>query len=132
MSTGKATDDTTTVQNIKNAYVQFRKERDWDQYNTPRSITLEAAELLEHFQWETEEETKDQAELASELADIVGYCLQFADVTGIDLTTALYTKLEHLKERYPAKTLRASSSLDDYYKIKETHRANGKGKTETS
>jgi NTP pyrophosphatase (non-canonical NTP hydrolase) len=68
---------------------------------TPRnlaiSLTLEAAEILEHFQWR--EAVKDKAELASELADVALYLLELASVTEIDLETAILQKLEINKTR---------------------------------
>ena len=60
--------------------------------NLAISLTLEAAEILEHFQWR--EEVKDKAELASELADVALYLLELASVTGIDLEEAILKKLE--------------------------------------
>ncbi len=63
---------------------------------TPRnlaiSLNLEAAEILEHFQWS--EQTKDKDELASELADVALYLLQLASISGIDLERAILEKLE--------------------------------------
>ncbi len=68
---------------------------------TPRnlsiSLALEAAEILEHFQWG--EEIKDKEELASELADVTLYLLELASVTGIDLEQAMLKKLEINKTR---------------------------------
>jgi NTP pyrophosphatase (non-canonical NTP hydrolase) len=68
---------------------------------TPRnlsiSLALEAAEILEHFQWR--EEVKDNEELASELADVALYLLELASVTGIDLEEAVLKKLEINKRR---------------------------------
>lgn len=59
--------------------------------NLAASLAIEAAEVLEHFQWH--EQTKDQAELAAELADVALYLLQLASVTGIDLEQAILDKL---------------------------------------
>ena len=61
--------------------------------NIAMSISIEAAEILEHFQWQ--EETADPAGLAGELADVALYLLQLASVTGIDLEAAILDKLEH-------------------------------------
>jgi len=80
---------------------EFVHSKGWDQDNSPRpqnprnlaiSVSLEAAELLEHFQWN--ESFKDQDELASELADVQLYLLQLADVSGIDLEKAVLDKLK--------------------------------------
>jgi len=71
-------------------------EPDSSRPQTPRnlaiSLSLEAAEILEHFQWR--EAAKDQKELASELADVALYLLQLASVSGIDLEQAILIKLE--------------------------------------
>ncbi len=71
-------------------------EPDSKRPQTPRnlaiSLSLEAAEILEHFQWR--DEVKDQAELASELADVTLYLLQLASVSGIDLEQAVLEKLK--------------------------------------
>ena len=71
-------------------------EADTKRPQTPRnlaiSLSLEAAEILEHFQWR--DEIKDKEELASELADVTLYLLQLASVTGIDLEQAVLRKLE--------------------------------------
>jgi len=68
---------------------------------TPRnlaiSLSLEVAEILEHFQWRNE--VKDQAELASELADVTLYLLQLASVSGIDLEQAVLEKLQFNQSR---------------------------------
>ena len=79
----------------------FVRSKGWYEATSPRpqtprnlaiSLSLEAAEILEHFQWR--EEPKDQDELASELADVALYLLQLASVSGIDLEQAILKKLE--------------------------------------
>lgn len=71
-------------------------EKDSQRPQTPRnlaiSLALEAAEILEHFQWR--DETKDKDELASELADVALYLLQLASISGIDLEQAILNKLD--------------------------------------
>lgn len=80
------------------------EERDWHR-NPPRglatSIALEASELLEHYQW-SDKPVGSQADLASELADIFIYAFEFAQVTGIDITAAIQTKLKEAAQKYPA------------------------------
>jgi dCTP diphosphatase len=121
------TDATTTIQELKDAYVSFRNERGWKKYNTPRnlaiSIAIEAAELMEHFQWGTEDVDQHKDEIASELADVVNYCIQFAEATDIDLGTAFYTKLEAIKRKYPTSLFNPETeNLDTYHKIKQAYR----------
>ena len=75
------TDDETTIQELKDIVAEFRRERGWDKHNTPRnlasSIIVEAAELLEHFQW-GEYSHQDKQEIADELADVLSYCFSLA------------------------------------------------------
>jgi NTP pyrophosphatase (non-canonical NTP hydrolase) len=79
----------------------FVRSKGWYESNSPRpqtprnlaaSLSIEAAEILEHFQWH--EETKDKDEFAGELADVALYLLQLASVSGIDLEQAILKKLE--------------------------------------
>ena len=90
-----------------NEIVRFRDERNWKQFHTPKdlalSLCLEAAELLEIFQWSGTdlycEEKKDR--IKEELADVVHYCVLMADVCDIDLDSASRKKLQRNREKYP-------------------------------
>ncbi len=97
----------------------FRDERDWMQFHNPKniaiSISLEAAELLEHFQWrsfdESEAYCEDEAargELADEMADIGIYLAELADNLGIDLMAAMEAKLAKNAAKYPVEKARGS------------------------
>src|SRR5574344_1776785 len=81
----------------------FVNERDWDQFHTPanlaKSISIEAAELLECFQWDNE--IKDKKEVEDELADVVNYCIQMAHVLDVDLATIVERKLKETEAKYP-------------------------------
>ncbi|MCM3439355.1 nucleotide pyrophosphohydrolase [Metabacillus halosaccharovorans] len=87
--------------------VAFRDERDWQQFYNPKdlalSLSLEASELLENFQWKTSEEAIEKSEenIKDELADIVIYALLFANETGIDLVEAIEQKIQKNNEKYP-------------------------------
>jgi len=98
--------------------VEFRDERDWKQFHSPRnlaaSISIEAAELLELFQWSSDATQKDDVEarrpdLERELADILIYCLLLAHDTGIDTRRAIEEKLDENQEKYPIEKSRGSS-----------------------
>ena len=88
----------------------FVEEKGWNDVDSPKeqsarnlaiSLVLEAAEVLEHFQWQ--EETKDRAALASELADVALFLLQLASISGIDLEEAIVNKLQENRGReWPA------------------------------
>jgi dCTP diphosphatase len=105
-------DDTTTIGELRTAVAQFVSARDWDQFHTPKnlaiSIAIEAAEIMEHFQWSSLEQaaalvTDDdaRAEVADELADVLIYCLSFANAAQIDIAAAIRAKLDRNEGRFP-------------------------------
>lgn len=98
--------------------VAFRDERDWKQFHNPKdlalSLSLEASEVLELFQWKTGADidavTRERkAELADELADVLYYTLLMAHDAGIDLEPALLEKLKRNAEKYPVDKAKGSS-----------------------
>jgi dCTP diphosphatase len=105
-------DENSTFGELKSAIRDFVHARNWEQFHTPKnlamSITIEAAELMEHFQWLTPQESTDilanpqeLAEIADELADVLIYCLSFANSTGIDISGAITRKMERNEYRFP-------------------------------
>ena len=101
-----------TIDEITEMIRQFVKERDWDQYNLPLnlavSMSIEAGELLELFQWKNHDDVaealKDERfreELASEIADVMVYLLRVADTCGIDPSKAIIEKMKRNREKYP-------------------------------
>jgi NTP pyrophosphatase (non-canonical NTP hydrolase) len=80
----------------------FVEARDWDQFHTPdnlaKSIAIEAAELLECYQWGS---TPDQERVEEELADVITYCIHLANKLGIDLDDIVMSKLEKTAKKYP-------------------------------
>ncbi|QPC72207.1 hypothetical protein HYE68_002959 [Fusarium pseudograminearum] len=96
----------------------FVAERDWAQFHTPenlaKSVSIEAAELLECFQWGAEPDPKRVHE---ELADVLTYCLLLADKMGVDPDKIVLDKLEITKRKYPVDKAKGSSKkynqLDD-------------------
>ena len=110
-------DEKTTIEELKKLVAQFRDERDWKKYHKPKdlaaSITIEAAELLEKFQWKTDEEIEQilkekNAEISKELADVIIYCLNFADTTKIDISEAVKRKIEENKKKYPVEKIKGN------------------------
>jgi len=87
--------------------IKFRDDRNWSQFHNPKdlaiSISLEAAELLELFQWSNSDEAVENnyQELQDELADILIYCTLMADKLDIDLDKAVKSKLEKNEKKYP-------------------------------
>lgn len=105
-------DEDTTVGSLMKQVSEFRDVRGWVKYDTPRSlaisISVEAAELLEHFQWKDDTQMRESLGsgiirdgVADELADVLIYCMGFADVLGIDLSEAIVQKLRKNGEKYP-------------------------------
>ena len=87
---------------LVNELREFNEERDWDQFHSPenlaKSISIEAGELLECFQWGSKYE-KDH--VCEELADVVTYCLMLADKLDVDVEEIVMQKLEKTKKKYP-------------------------------
>ncbi|WP_242840796.1 nucleotide pyrophosphohydrolase [Butyrivibrio proteoclasticus] len=87
---------------VKKEVVKFTADRNWDQFHTPenlaKSISIEAAELLECFQWSPE---YDKQAAKEELADIMNYCILMADKMGIDVEEAIMEKIRKNAEKYP-------------------------------
>ena len=90
--------------------LQFRDERDWKQFHNPKDISislcLEAAEVLEHFQWKSPAEVEvycqeHRAEIGSELADVLCFVLILSHELKVDLTEAFNLKMEENKRKYP-------------------------------
>ena len=104
-------DATTTVAELKVVVQQFVDERNWRKFhnakNLSMSLAIEAAELMEHFQWLTTDEVvagqqQNFAEIADELADVTCYALAIANVLHIDLTQAVNGKMVKNRLKYPA------------------------------
>lgn len=120
------TDKDTTIQELKDLIEAFAKERNWKKHHTPKnlaiSIAIEAAELMEHFQWD-EYQKNDKEAIADELADILTYLCNFANVCGIDMATAYKNKLEKSAKKYPVELFnKAHDHEDHYFRIKENYR----------
>jgi len=92
----------------------FIEERDWAQFHSPanlaKSISIEAGELLECFQWSDE---VDQERVAAELADVLTYCLLLADRLNVDSDAIVLAKLEETKRKYPVESARGRSTKYD-------------------
>lgn len=110
-------DATTTVAQLKNAVLQFSRERNWEQFHHPKDLGLamaiEVGEVLEHFRFHTNEQiTEELADvathtaLAHELADVFWALLRLADVCQIDLSKSLNDKLQLASEKYPVEKSR--------------------------
>lgn len=96
----------------------FAAERDWDQYHSPKNLsmalTVEAAELLEHFQWLTEQQSRDLPDekkiaIEEEVADILLYLVRLSDQLGINIFDAAMRKIDANAAKYPAEQVRGSA-----------------------
>jgi dCTP diphosphatase len=105
---------TVTSERVREALSEFVRERDWAQFHTPanlaKSISIEAAELLECFQWNDD---ADEARVREELADVVTYCTLLAVQLGVDLDEIVLQKLAVTRAKYPADRSRGRSTKYD-------------------
>ena len=110
-------DTTTTIADLRSLIQEFVSERNWEQFHTPKnlamSISIEAAELMELFQWTDSEESSrrigvepHRTRLAEELADVLCYALSLANATGLDVSEAIRAKLVKNRAKYPADEFR--------------------------
>ena len=125
-------DQETTLQELKDLMLEFREARGWAKDMSPKnmaiSICLEAAELLEHFQWD-EYKNEDEQEIIDEFADVIMTCMSFANASGIDVATAMKDKLERAKIKYPTEIFNPDSKNGEaYFRVKKAYR-DKKGKS---
>jgi NTP pyrophosphatase (non-canonical NTP hydrolase) len=120
------TDSSTTLAEIKTRVLAFARERDWEQFHAPKNLSMalaaEAGELMEHFLWATPEASRTIAQDAAkrrkieeELADVVIYALEFANMTGIDVAAAIETKMAANGAKYPIE--KAKGRSDKYTEL---------------
>jgi NTP pyrophosphatase (non-canonical NTP hydrolase) len=120
------TDSSTTVAEIKTRVLAFARERDWEQFHAPKNLSMalaaEAGELMEHFLWATPEasrmiatDTAKRKKIEEELADVVIYALEFANMTGIDVAAAIETKMAANAAKYPVE--KAKGRSDKYTEL---------------
>jgi dCTP diphosphatase len=103
---------------LRDSLRQFAAERDWDQFHSPKNLAMalavESAELLERFQWMTEDESRrlTPAQLAAvreEMADVINYLVRLADKLDVDLLAAARDKLAINAQKYPVDKARGNS-----------------------
>lgn len=122
----KQKDDEVTLGELKGRIREFVRARDWEQFHAPKNLSMalsaEAAELMEHFLWvdasasaERAKEPKRRRDIEDELADIVIYAMEFANMTGIDLTAAIEAKMAANALKYPVE--KAKGRADKYNEL---------------
>ena len=117
-----------TIQQLKKDIKKFVKERSWEEFHSPKnlsmSLSIEAAELMEHFQWtNTVEEAvkvlknkRERSEVEDEVADIAIYLIDFCNLYNVDLEKAIIKKMKKNAKKYPAKLVKGKSQKYTFYK----------------
>jgi NTP pyrophosphatase (non-canonical NTP hydrolase) len=114
-------DSATTVSELKERVLAFVREREWEQFHSPKNLSMalaaEAGELMEHFLWANTEESRRvvadparRAKIAEELADVVIYALEFANATGLDVAASIEAKIAANARKYPVEKARGRSA----------------------
>lgn len=114
------TDANTTVAELKARVLAFAREREWEQFHAPKNLSMalaaEAGELMEHFLWADPAASRDIArdptkrgKIEEELADVVIYALEFANMTGIDVAAVIEGKMAANAKKYPVEKARGRS-----------------------
>ncbi len=118
MSTDDKTGPTDRLNELREALRRFATERDWDQFHSPKNLAIalsvEASELLEHFQWAPDTDSGEltpekRAKVTEELADVLLYLIRLADKLGVDLPNAAIEKMKTNAAKYPIDKSRGSS-----------------------
>lgn len=99
------------MEELKREIVKFQKERDWEQFHSPenlaKSISIEAGELLELFQWNND---FNKDEVADELADVLNYCILMVYELDLDIEEIVLNKMKKTAEKYPVEKCKGVST----------------------
>lgn len=107
-----------TIKTLTDRIIKFRDDRDWKQFHNPKdqaiSLSLEAAEVLEHFQWKNKEEMEEfiksgKTEIGEELADVLYWVLLMSHDFNIDAFEALSTKMDKNEKKYPVEKAKGNN-----------------------
>ena len=115
-------DENTTLAQLKAIVADFEAQRDWEQFHSPKNLAMgvavETGELLEHFLWLDNEQSRQvkndpeaMAEVRDEIADVFAYILMLANTMDVDLTEAFRDKMKRNAEKYPAEQYRGKFKL---------------------
>jgi dCTP diphosphatase len=116
-------DSTTTVGELREIMRRFVSERDWEQFHSPKNLVMalaaEAAELLEHFLWIDNDESRQQMQeparlepVADEIADVLGVCLALCNALQLDLSDCFLRKMSKNVLKYPVEKARGRYRID--------------------
>ena len=117
-------DTTATLSDVKKVVKQFVEQRQWQQFHSPKNISMalaiEAAELMEHFQWISMQESRDaatdpekMAAIGEELADVFCYAIALANEMNIDLAATFEKKMAKNRQKYPVEEIKGRFGHDD-------------------
>ena len=117
-------DSKTSIEELRRVVREFVNERDWNQFHSPKNLsmalTIEAAELMEHFQWISMEESRQVAgdpeklePVREEIADVLCYVLALANELDLDLSHAVRDKMVKNRRKYPAEDYRGRYGPED-------------------
>jgi NTP pyrophosphatase (non-canonical NTP hydrolase) len=134
-------DSQTTLGELKRLVANFVERRDWHRFHSPKnlsmSMAIEAAELMEHFQWLSAEQSRDVirhpprlAAVTEELADVLCYVLAMANELGLDLSTAVRQKMARNEQKYPVEQYRGRFGPEDVGTKGERGKMEDTGSTE--
>jgi dCTP diphosphatase len=116
------------IKRMTKVATDFRDRRDWEKFHNPKdnalSLVLEASEVLEHFQWKNGKELEDycvehKADIAEELADVLGWVLLMSKEMDIDIVEAFDKKMMRNEKKYPAHLVKGKSNKWTHYHKKE-------------
>lgn len=114
-------DVSTNLQELKDRILAFAKEREWEQFHSPKNLSMaiaaEAAELMEHFLWQSAQVSREDVhaeqlreKIVEEIADILIFAIEFANVADIDIATAIESKMAKNALKYPVEKAKGSST----------------------
>ena len=123
-------DTTATLSDVKKVVKQFVEQRQWQQFHSPKNISMalaiEAAELMEHFQWISMQESRDaatdpekMAAIGEELADVFCYAIALANEMNIDLAATFEKKMAKNRQKYPVEEIKGRFGHDDPSPVQE-------------
>lgn len=123
MSDSFSNDTSTSISDLKQIVAEFVAERDWRQFHSPKNLSMamaiEVAELMEHFQWISMDESRNlsenkskRSEIEEEVSDVLCYLLAFANEMNIDLASAMQAKMVKNRQKYPAETFKGRFGVD--------------------
>lgn len=114
-----------SLESLRTRLARFASDRDWDQFHSPKNLSMaliaEAAELVEHFQWLSQNDSynldaQKKQEVAMELADILIFLIRIADKMDISLVESAWKKIEVNETRYPAELVKGSAKRASEYR----------------